>query len=1083
MKNFTLILFVFVNFYFTKLSFAQPTTYTYEWINLGSGISETPRQIWGIHAVDENIIWAITAFNNTNLEPVFEFTRTIDGGATWQPGLLDIEPQFSHFDIFALDDQIAWITAADELDPISGKVYRTIDGGNTWVKQSSGFTGFNETPAGIHFWNANEGMSFGATCATNNTDQIAIYTTIDGGDEWTKVSGSNMPAQLPGEGICLVSGNGIYDVIGDTIWFVSSFNRVFKSIDRGLSWTVSDQLFPNEYAQSLAFKDAFNGILVGSDPNYDYNVAARTSDGGETWTPITILDETNAGQIEYVPGTPGTYMIHSAFTFKRNNKMMVTTDSGNTWEVFDNNFNLICLEVLSEEIGFGGAEIISSDSGGIYKMDKIIVTVPSIIYVNKAATGNNDGTSWADAFVELEDALATAIAGDTVWVAKGTYTPDVPNGDTTATFLIDKDILLLGGFVGTETNASQRDPAINVTVVSGDLNGDDVVNDFVVNRSDNVLTVVTITTNITDVSIIDGFTISNGHADGTGGNGLLANGGGMRSRGYPVIKNCIFTQNFAVNLGGGVACIPNSEGTAIFENCTFDWNLSNRGGGAYMLFSDAIFTDCHFSNNHAIATVGQPFEEAGGGIYTRNSNCQIKRCTFNDNTCMGGGCGMFYWIDFDGIGFSLTVDSCTFNENVALTNMSSASALYTQSFGKDSDVKLTNSAFTANQTSLGTVIISHQTDGAYGKALVDNCLFEGNTSSVYSGAMDIGQGPGTAPSEYTITNCTFMENTAGVSGGALGLWCEEGTEGKFYIENCHFEKNKVDVEGGAIWGNIASDGFDGHFRYCTFLENESPSGSVLTCNPTFLFIPGVAKTASLTMDNCILSSNTGNAISATDFSTINLINNTIADNTDTTLLLHDQSGLTLQNNILYNPGYVEFATISNNFSLVSHGGNLLSDNTLDGLHVSDFKDANPEFVGTGDLCEQYELPEGSPAIDAGTPVNNPPDYDICGNERVVGGINSGAIEIEPEKIVSVKEVISGILDISPNPTTNYINIQLPASIQGFANVNIYDAHGRFIYEQSITGNQKINLQEFEPGIHLVKLIAGEQVYTGKFLKH
>lgn len=128
------------------------------------------------------------------------------------------------------------------------------------------------------------------------------------------------------------------------------------------------------------------------------------------------------------------------------------------------------------------------------------------IYTNAAATGANTGTSWADAFPDLSAALAAAGPGAELWVAAGTYRP-TPGADRTISFPLKNGVGVYGGFAGTETLRSQRDPAGNPTTLSGDVG---VAGD----SSDNSFHVVTADGAVSASTVLDGFTISGGRADG-----------------------------------------------------------------------------------------------------------------------------------------------------------------------------------------------------------------------------------------------------------------------------------------------------------------------------------------------------------------------------------------------------------------------------------------------------------------------------------------------------------------------------------------------------------------------------------------
>jgi len=255
-----------------------------------------------------------------------------------------------------------------------------------------------------------------------------------------------------------------------------------------------------------------------------------------------------------------------------------------------------------------------------------IHTAPSRTwYVDVAAKGSNNGTSWPNAFVRLQDALYKAQAKEEIHVAQGTYRPDlggwVQASDRMATFQLKNGVAVYGGFPAGGGPWEQRNPHLYVTTLSGDIG----TLGFVGDDSRHV-----VTGSGTDRSaVLDGFVISDGYADGTAphdcGAGLYSN------RGAPTISNCIFVANSAQNAGGA---IRNTQGGPLVLNCIFAGNIavSGNGGGASNLASTATFVNCAFSGNTAGGS--------GGGLSGEQQNVSLANCTFNANAAQTGG-GVF----------------------------------------------------------------------------------------------------------------------------------------------------------------------------------------------------------------------------------------------------------------------------------------------------------------------------------------------------------------------------------------------------------------------------------------------------------
>jgi hypothetical protein len=221
--------------------------------------------------------------------------------------------------------------------------------------------------------------------------------------------------------------------------------------------------------------------------------------------------------------------------------------------------NMYWTDVSSNQIqyavksGYGGAEDFIT-TGLLAPRGIVFYRELLTIFVDDDANGANDGSSWADAFTDLQDALAIAKYGDEIWVADGIYKPDCssvdPNGsgDRQTTFQLINGVAIYGGYAGFGApDPNERNAALYETILNGDLSGDDGP-DFA-NNADNSYHVVT-GSGADAMAILDGFTITGGNADGPG---TFDTGAGLYiATGSPTIQNCLLTDNSCSNRAGGI---------------------------------------------------------------------------------------------------------------------------------------------------------------------------------------------------------------------------------------------------------------------------------------------------------------------------------------------------------------------------------------------------------------------------------------------------------------------------------------------------------------------------------------------------
>lgn len=767
------------------------------------------------------------------------------------------------------------------------------------------------------------------------------------------------------------------------------------------------------------------------------------------------------------------------------------------------------------------------------------------IFVSANATGNNDGSSWTDAYIDLQSALDDTSDGS-IWIAKGTYVPNMK--DSARYYLVEREVNLYGGFNGTESNLSDRDPAANKTILSGDVNGDDVQGDPLVNRIDNAAHILYVLAQSTKVQI-DGIQFISGNTslEDNGESGFYLRGGAIYSFATLIVSNCSFSE--CAGRSGAAIQISNSDGSnisdcnffdnyntaqailllascsnTIIENSKFNFNTTSRGA-IYTLTSVGIsIKNCDISEN-----IGHPDNWGGTALFNWNSidvnvsNTKLNKnvsfnnaavlycdgreisegnqmhfqdCEITSNDSPGYGGNLYFWEA------EYTMDGCTISKNTA----PNGAGVY----HGNTKFLISNTTFDGNAAEFGGACLNYniRTDGLY-KA----CTFESNIASTSGGVGNIGF-LGSASFEdcdfslnqaqwggcfymqndtsvVNFNDCNFNGNSANNFGGALVV------NGSYDIGiyDCFFEANSANF-GGAV--SIIDDSLDfgkAEIHNCIFSYNfaETQGGALNLGN-----YDAEIRT-SLFGNNEATDTGNGGAISnnssAGQDANLNIFNTTIAENAGSLasgisnyddIEADGNAKIELTNTILFNlNGGGDYVVEEGEPILISNGGNHAFLPTLGSIFtgLNDQVEEAPLFISLG--LGDYNLAGDSPCIDTGVP-ENAHETDLNG-DPLVGTVDKGCYENQTGPI-KVKNVLSDrTAQLINNPTESETTLELKHAYLGNLNITITDLNGKIFSAFSFEKNEgkvliPLSVKEYPTGTYFVNIEMKSKILTKKLVK-
>ncbi len=760
-----------------------------------------------------------------------------------------------------------------------------------------------------------------------------------------------------------------------------------------------------------------------------------------------------------------------------------------------------------------------------------------VIFVNSKAAGSNNGSSWTNAYTDLQSALRAASPGDSIWVAEGTYYST--STTDSLSFQIPDGVKVFGGFAGNETNFNSRDYKKNVTILNGG----------------NISYHVVYFLNTGSSTALDGFTIKGGWTD-------------TLSSSSSSFDNSILGGGILIESTSGLTCSP------IIDNCLINGNHGLEGGGVCIFsdtggYSSPTLNQCNISDNDGgiqLNNSQQSQGSIGAGVSVLNAGTtklNITNCTISkDSATMGGGIGIYNFGINTASKVIGTIKNCVISNNLGLAEGGGIINFTGGTSSNPSIISVTIDSCTIsdNKSGSGGGIFDFNVENSQCIPVFANCKITGNTaipltfaSNLIPGIgggisnMDCGPGP-------TFTNCTISGDSAVSGGGISNLNTAASSNGQqpFFTSiftGCKISGNYASNNGGGIFSMSPGDTLSASLTNCIISGNYAnvSGGGIYNVADTSTYNSILASAERAVVNSNIMStvraiinsnitntaradinSNEMNAADAVvNYSLMNctITGNYAGANGGAMYNKGSETGFvgvcntTVENSIIWNNEASHSTTSSDasvtdsvaspafSYSLVANsisnsGTWIASLGTDDGHNI----DKDPLFKSALDPSTapssngDFHLQLGSPALGTGSPATDPgvPKTDIDGNPRPLPStdtnVDIGAYE-ENHNATNIKDdALHGpkkfMLEQNyPNPFNPTTTIKYDIPKASYVTLKVYDILGNVVKtlvdKEQVAGNYQIQFavgnRQLASGVYLYRLQAGSFVQTKKMI--